>query len=133
MASVQEVQKLVKTFARKKISAADFANRFNLLLRSAVRSSDPSVRDLAIAVHGPVSHFFHGLISEQEFRSKMKLLCEVEASQKQGAVNQLIVQATSILPGVNWLAVGEVAYQGNPAISGTSREGVFSSAEPLEV
>src|SRR5690348_2410441 len=79
MASVQGIRELVESFVLEQVSPADFANSFTPLLSKAIKSSDENARSLAIAVHAYVSHYFHGLISEQEFRSSVAGVCGIDS------------------------------------------------------
>jgi len=79
MASVQSIRELVDSFVAERVSPSDFANSFTPLLSDAVKSADAEARPLAIAVHAYISHYFHGLISEQELRSHVASVLGVDS------------------------------------------------------
>ena len=73
MASVQDIRNLASSCASREISPSDLANRFTPVLRAAIKSQDPAVKRLALDVHAQVSHYFHGLISEEELLLRLGL------------------------------------------------------------
>ena len=79
MVSVQNIRELVEKFVLEQASAADFANSFTPMLSAAVKGSDQPARELAVAVHAYVSHYFHGLISVQELSSGVATVCGLDA------------------------------------------------------
>jgi hypothetical protein len=79
MSSVQKIRELVNDYISEEVSVAGFANDFTPLLSVALRSQDQPSRELAVAIHTYISHYFHGLIPEQEMRSHLSSLCELKS------------------------------------------------------
>jgi hypothetical protein len=72
MVSAQDIRGMVSSYIQGQVSAADFANRCSPMLQAAIRSSNSSAKQLALAVHAQISHYFHALISEDEFIANLR-------------------------------------------------------------
>ena len=79
MSDVHKTRELVEGYVSENMSAADFANSFTPILNFALKSTDQPARELAVAVHAYISHYFHGLIAEQQLRSNLASVCDVSS------------------------------------------------------
>jgi len=113
MASAQDIRILVLSYVSGEISAPEFANRYAPILKAVIKSRDNSVKELALAVHVQVSHYFNGLISENQFRSNLRPLSEEPVN--------VVIGVLSMNQSVNQYQTVETAFPASSAFFGTSR------------
>jgi hypothetical protein len=72
--SVKVISNLALSYVEGDISAADFANKFSRMEQPSLKSHDIALRALVSGIHAQIFHFFHSLISENEFRQSVEIL-----------------------------------------------------------
>lgn len=123
--STSELKSRLRNFLTDPRANEEFRPWFASLL---IGPNAPDVEALVHAIHLAFSDAAEGMYSPDELRAQL-----ADLAKEEKAVNRMIViQSSVLLPTVNHLLVAEkTAFPASPVSSGTSRGGVFSSAQPL--